>query len=109
MSIVAEVADARRVSTILVAGASGYVGSQLIPCLERQPVQLRCLARDVAKLRPHVSPSTVIFHGDVLDSDSLDSALHEVDTAYYLVHLMSGGKDFEREDRRAAETFGQAA
>lgn len=32
-----------------------------------------------------------------------------VHTAYYLVHLMSGSKDFEKEDRQAAVNFAEAA
>ena len=32
-----------------------------------------------------------------------------VHTAYYLVHLMSGSKDFEKEDRQAATNFAEAA
>ena len=32
-----------------------------------------------------------------------------VDTAYYLVHLMSGSIDFEKDDRQAATNFAQAA
>ena len=40
---------------------------------------------------------------------SLDEALRGVHTAYYLVHLMSGSKDFEREDRQAATNFAGAA
>ena len=47
--------------------------------------------------------------GDVLDAISLDAALKGVHTAYYLVHLMSGSKDFEKEDRQAASNFAQAA
>jgi uncharacterized protein YbjT (DUF2867 family) len=39
----------------------------------------------------------------------LDQALQGVGTAYYLVHLMSGSKDFEEEDRQAATNFAEAA
>jgi len=93
----------------LLTGASGYVGGRLIPLLERQPVVLRCLARNPDKLRPLVKESTHIVRGDVLDGSSLDAALQGVHTAYYLVHLMSGSKDFEKEDRQAATNFAQAA
>ena len=55
------------------------------------------------------SPTTEIVQGDVLDPASLDEALQGVHTAYYLVHLMSGSKDFEKEDRQAATNFAQAA
>jgi uncharacterized protein YbjT (DUF2867 family) len=94
---------------VLLTGASGYVGGRLIPLLERQPVVLRCLARNPDKLRPLVGTSTEVVRGDVLDAPSLAEALHGVHTAYYLVHLMSGTKDFEKEDRQAATNFAQAA
>jgi uncharacterized protein YbjT (DUF2867 family) len=47
--------------------------------------------------------------GDVLDPESLDRAMKGVHTAYYLIHLMSSSKDFEKEDREAASTFARAA
>ncbi len=93
----------------LLTGASGYVGGRLIPLLERQPAKLRCLVRSPDKLRSHVAPSTEIAKGDVLDAESLDGAMRGVRTAYYLVHLMSASKDFEKDDRQAATLFGEAA
>lgn len=95
--------------TVLLTGASGYVGGRLITLLEKQPVILRCLARNPDKLRPLVKEATQIVGGDVLDAASLDKALQGVHTVYYLVHLMSGSKDFEQEDRQAAENFAAAA
>jgi uncharacterized protein YbjT (DUF2867 family) len=68
-----------------------------------------CLARKPDKLRPRVQGSTQVVQGDVLDPSSLDGALRGVHTAYYLVHLMSGSKDFEKEDRQAATNFAAAA
>ena len=104
-----KVPEGVKVPIILLAGASGYVGGRLLPLLERQPVALRCLARNPDKLRPLVKDSTQVVKGDVLDPGSLDGALQAVHTAYYLVHLMSGSKDFEKEDRQAATNFAQAA
>jgi uncharacterized protein YbjT (DUF2867 family) len=94
---------------VLVTGASGYVGGRPVPLLERQPVVLRCLARAPDKLRPVVSESTQVVRGDVLDAPSLAGALDGVHTAYYLVHLMSDSKDFEKDDRQAATNFADAA
>jgi uncharacterized protein YbjT (DUF2867 family) len=94
---------------VLLTGASGYVGGRLLPLLERQPVVLRCLARSPDKLRPLVKESTQVVRGDVLDPASLDGALHDVHTAYYLVHLMSDSKDFEKDDKQAATNFADAA
>src|SRR5947208_6799898 len=87
---------------VLLTGASGYVGGRLLPLLERQPVVLRCLARSPDKLRPLVKDSTQVVKGDVLDPASLDGSLHGVHTAYYLVHLMSDSKEFEKDDKQAA-------
>ena len=94
---------------ILLTGGTGYVGGLLIPLLEKQGVRLRCLARSPEKMRPRVQPGTEIVQGDVLDPASLDRALQGVHTAYYLVHLMSGSRDFKKEDRQAALNFVGAA
>jgi uncharacterized protein YbjT (DUF2867 family) len=94
---------------ILLTGGSGYVGGRLIPLLERSGVALRCLSRNPDKIRPKVQAASEVVPGDVLDRESLDRALQGVHTAYYLVHLMSGSTDFEREDRQAALNFAGAA
>src|SRR5208282_5429664 len=94
---------------ILLTGGSGYVGGRLIPRLEKQGVKLRCLARNPDKLRSRLQATAEVVPGDILDPLSLDRALQGVHTAYYLVHLMSGSKDFEREDRQATLNFVGAA
>jgi uncharacterized protein YbjT (DUF2867 family) len=93
----------------LVTGGTGYIGGLLISRLEKQGVKLRCLARNPDKLRSHLHATSEVVQGDVLDPPSLGRALQGVHTAYYLVHLMSGSKDFEREDRQAASNFAVAA
>jgi uncharacterized protein YbjT (DUF2867 family) len=94
---------------VLLTGATGYVGGRLIPLLERQPVALRCLARKPDRLVRHVGASTRVVGGDVLDPSSLSEALCGVHTAYYLIHLMSDSRDFEKEDRQAATNFAEGA
>jgi len=94
---------------ILLTGATGYIGGRLLRVLEDRKVRLRCLARRPEFLRRRVSESTEVVKGDVFDPESLQGALAGVDTAYYLVHSMGSGRDFAREDRRAAENFAQAA
>lgn len=96
-------------SLILLTGASGYIGGRLLPSLENQGYRLRCLARRPEVLRPKAGPSTEVVAGDVLDRPSLDSALHGVDVAYYLVHSMSSTGSFEETDRQAARNFSESA
>ena len=94
---------------ILLLGGSGYVGGRLIPLLERSGVTLRCVARNPEKLRLLVNATMEVVSGDVLDAASLDGAMAGVETVYYLVHLMAGSKDFERQDGEAAQNVAAAA
>src|SRR5271157_5633390 len=94
---------------ILLTGGTGYVGGKMIPLLEQRRVKLRCLARNPGGLRSRASEGTEVMQGSALDRSSLGRATEGVHTAYYLVHLMSGSKDFEREDRQAAMNFAGAA
>jgi uncharacterized protein YbjT (DUF2867 family) len=70
---------------------------------------MRCLARQPEELRAKVDPRIEVVAGDVLDLQSLENALTGIEQAYYLVHLLGGSRDFEREDRTAAENFATAA
>jgi uncharacterized protein YbjT (DUF2867 family) len=96
-------------STIMLTGASGYVGGRLLHRLEASGKPLRCLTRRPEMLRDRVAPHTQVLEGDVLDRASLERALAGVHTAYYLVHSMGADGDFEELDRRAANNFGDAA
>jgi uncharacterized protein YbjT (DUF2867 family) len=94
---------------ILITGGTGYVGGRLISLLEQRGHQVRCLARRPEFLRPRVGAQTEIVAGDVLQPQTLLTALEGVETAFYLVHSMGTGKDFEEEDRIAARNFAEAA
>jgi uncharacterized protein YbjT (DUF2867 family) len=94
---------------VLLTGATGYIGSRLLPLLQQRDVRVRCLARKPENLEPQVADSTEVVKGDVLDRESLDQALSGVTTAYYLVHLMASSANFEKQDREAAENFSAAA
>lgn len=99
----------RRNSRTLILGGSGYVGGKLIPLLEQKGEPLRCLARNPEKLRSRVGPDTQVVQGDALDASTLDRAMEDVRTVYYLVHLMAASKNFEEDDRRAANNVAAAA
>ena len=95
--------------TVLLTGATGYIGGRLLTRLEQQDIKLRCLARDPRRVAHSRSATTEVVKGDVLDPNSLDAAMEGVRTAYYLVHSMQSSGDFESEDRQAAENFAAAA
>lgn len=94
---------------ILLTGATGYVGGVLLPELERQGHSIRCLARRPLKLDGQAGPQTEVMAGDASNPDDLARACDGIDVAYWLVHSMESGVDFERADRLAAERFATAA
>jgi uncharacterized protein YbjT (DUF2867 family) len=94
---------------ILLTGATGYVGGVLLGELQRQGHVVRCLARRPEKLAGRTGPAIEVVTGDAADPDDLARACSGVDVAYWLVHSMEGGVDFERADRLAAERFAAAA
>ena len=94
---------------ILLTGATGYVGRNLLPRLEEAGHEVRCLARRPGKLAGRTGPRTEVLGGDASDPDVLARACAGIDVAYWLVHSMDSGVDFERADRLAAERFVAAA
>jgi uncharacterized protein YbjT (DUF2867 family) len=93
-----------------VTGATGYIGGRLVPLLLDAGYRVRCLARSPGKLRDHPwAGRAEVVRGDVTDEASVRSAMAGVDVAYYLVHSLGAGADFERTDRDAARLFGERA
>ncbi|WP_395292702.1 SDR family oxidoreductase [Kitasatospora hibisci] len=94
----------------LVTGATGYLGGRLVPELLAAGHSVRCLVRDPGRLRDHAWRSRVeAARGDVTRPDTLAGAFAGIDVAYYLVHSLGTGRDFEETDRAAARAFGEAA
>lgn len=71
--------------------------------------RLRLMARTPEYLRARVGEDIEIVQGDVTKPDTLQVALKDVDTAYYLIHSMGSSQDFEAQDRTAAKNFAEAA
>lgn len=97
-------------ASILVTGATGYIGGRLAPELLDAGHQVRCLVRNPAKLAAAAwSDEVEVVEGDIADPGALDEAMARVDVAYYLVHSMGGSGAFDETDRRAATAFRDAA
>ncbi|MFG2307813.1 SDR family oxidoreductase [Streptomyces sp. NPDC048566] len=102
--------DTRTGLRCLVTGATGYIGGRLVPELLGEGHRVRCLARSPAKLRDYPwAGDAEVVRGDVTDAGSVAEAMRDIDVAYYLVHALGTGHDFEETDRKAARIFGEQA
>jgi uncharacterized protein YbjT (DUF2867 family) len=93
--------------TILLTGATGFVGSALYPVLARRGA-VRCLTRDAARARgrwPHIQ----WVEGDVTGASAGARALEGCGAAFYLVHSIGEGRGFRGREVEAARRFAEAA
>jgi len=91
-------------STVLVTGATGFIGRRLVPALIDAGHEVRAMTR---RPESYDGPGEPVG-ADVMDADSLVPALDGVDVAIYLVHSLDD-PDFERKDADAARNFSAAA
>ena len=96
--------------TVLVTGATGYIGGRLVPKLLEAGATVRVLVRTPLKLRDVPWADQVeIVQGDLGNRASLDVALNGIDVLYYLVHSMGVTGDFEQIERASATNVAAAA
>ncbi len=94
--------------TILVTGATGYIGNRLVRRLLADGHPVRGMARDPRRLAELASAGAEVVGGDAMRPESLAAALDGVSVAYYLIHAMADGGDFVARDREAAAGFAAA-
>jgi len=87
---------------VTVFGATGVVGRALLPLLVSDH-ELAAVSRS-----PHATEQGVRWvEGDASSADDVARAIEGAEVVYYLVHSL-GRRDFERQDREAAENVAKA-
>ena len=95
---------------VLLTGATGYIGRRLQErLLADRSVRLRLFVRNARKVPAAPNDRVELFEGNVLDPGSIHKGLEGADVAYYLIHSMGAGSNFEELDRTSARNFLEAA
>lgn len=97
-----------RAGPVLLTGATGFVGSHLLPRLIEAGLDVRCGTRDPERAtRTHPRANWVAL--DVGRSETIAPAMRGVRAAIYLIHGMSGGPGYEERERASARAFAESA
>ncbi len=94
---------------VLVTGATGYIGSRLVPVLLADGHEVVAATRSAGSTDDFAwsgDVSVALF--DVEDDESVTRAVADVEAVVYLVHSMGEG-DFVTKDREAAQRVAKAA
>jgi uncharacterized protein YbjT (DUF2867 family)/membrane protease YdiL (CAAX protease family) len=94
--------------TLLLTGATGFVGAAVYPALTAAGWRVRCMSRDPLRAQARW-PEREWVAGDVTDADACEGALAGCDAALYLVHGMGEGGDYHEREVAAATSFAAAA
>lgn len=74
---------------IVMTGATGFVGSNLVKELVKEGLQIRCIVRKTSKVDVLKGLDVELVYGDVTDKDSLLSAVEGADKAISLVGILA--------------------
>ena len=96
--------------TVLVTGATGYIGGRLVPKLLEAGHTVKVLVRSPDKIAGVPWRDQVeVVESSLDDGGALRKALDGVDVFYYLVHSMAAGSGFEAKEQAMARTAAEAA
>lgn len=93
--------------TVLIIGASGFVGRHLARALLAQGYAVRALARNPARLQDLSSAGCEIVQGDISDFSSVQRAVNGVEAVYISIHTLSpqggGGARFMEVEKNGVQ------
>lgn len=78
--------------TVLVTGATGYVGHTVTQLLDENGFDVQVLARDSSATN-HLPESVTVVDGDITVPETLDTAVANVDTVVHLAAKLSGDSE----------------
>ena len=94
----------------LVTGASGYVGGRLVRALIEDKENVRILVRDKNKIMGQPWATQVdICEGSAENFSDLQMSLEGIHTAFYLLHSINLGPNFDEIESEMARNFANAA
>lgn len=95
-------------ATVVITGATGFVGRHLCPALIAMGIPVRGITRNCAKAQRRW-PEIEWAEADVADNKAVEKALAGCAVAYYLVHSIGEDGDYRQREFDAARNFALAA
>jgi len=91
--------------TVLITGATGFVGRRLLYSLLNEDLKINLLVRNKNKLESSITERCKVYEGDTFNIPVLEEALKEVDVAVYLIHMMGKDENYIKKEKESAENF----
>ncbi|MBM3910754.1 MAG: NAD-dependent epimerase/dehydratase family protein, partial [Thaumarchaeota archaeon] len=95
--------------SILVTGATGFIGSRLLAALSKKGYKVKAMSRKKISDKENIK----FVQADAFKINELEQALTGIEVSYYLLHSMEGSKqewkDFAEREQNQARNFLAAA